>query len=270
MRNTWSTCALLLLVACGPGGRPDDGNDGHDDTGPDAGEDLPDGVVGAVYAHTADALYKIDPDTLAVTKVGNFQWSNGPDMMTDIAVDRNGLMLGVSFGAVYRIDQTNAVATRMGVGLPGVFNGLSFVPATMIGQTGADVLVGTRNSDGVVHQIDPMTGMAHAIGNMGGFRSSGDLVAVKNYGIAQTTDNGDGTPDGLVSLAANTFAGTMIGSIGYDEIWGIAFWKGNIFGFTSDGKFITINPTTGQGTLVQSNGPEWWGAAVSTVAPVIF
>ena len=51
---------------------------------------------------------------------------------------------------------------------------------------------------------------------------------------------------------------------------GVAFWKNKIFGFTESGQFVTIDPTTGAGTLVQSNGPHWWGAAVTTSAPVIF
>ena len=132
-----------------------------------------------VYAHTASTLYRVDPDTLAITMVGNFRWSNGSDQMTDIAIDKTGLMIGVSFTAVYRIDPSTAQATRLSTGLSGTFNGLSFVPAEMLGQTGDDVLVGTRNSTtAMVFRIDPMTGQATAIGNMGAFSSSGDLVAV--------------------------------------------------------------------------------------------
>ena len=222
-----------------------------------------------MYAHTADTLYKVDPDTLAITMIGSFRWSAGHDAMTDIAIDKTGLMLGVSGASVYRIDPTTAVATRISSGLTGQFNGLSFVPAATIGQTGDDVLVGTRNADGIVFKIDPMTGQATQIGNMGGYSSSGDLVAVTNFGTVLTAEGGFAA-DRLVRLAPSTFAATAVGTdIGYSDIYGVAFWKNKIFGFTSGGQFITIDPNTGVGTLVQSNGPAWWGAAVTTSAPVI-
>lgn len=267
-------CVFALVAACGPSGR--DGGSGGGDDGVDAstGSGGGDGGGGGpevtyVYAHTASTLYKVDPDTLAITMIGNFRWSAGSDSMTDIAIDKTGLMLGVSGTSVYRIDPTTAVATKLSSGLTGQFNGLSFVPAAMIGQTGDDVLVGTRNADGIVFRIDPMTGQATQIGNMGGFSSSGDLVAVTNFGTVQTADNGFSN-DRLVRLAPNTFAATAVGTdIGYADIYGVAFWKNKIFGFTSSGQFITIDPNTGVGTVVQSNGPAWWGAAVTTSAPVI-
>lgn len=273
MRNLGIILFAIVVAACGPEAR-DGGGGGGVDGGPDddGGGTGTDGGIGVtfVYAHTASALYRVDPDTLAITLVGNFGWSNGSDQMTDIAIDKTGGMLGVSFTAVYRIDPSNAQATRLSTGLSGMFNGLSYVPADLLGETGNDVLVGTRNADGVVFRIDPMTGQATAIGNMGGFASSGDLVAVTGFGTAQTADNGFSN-DRLVRLAPQTFAATAVGTdIGFSEIWGVAYWKGKIFGFTSGGQFVTIDPTTGAGTLIQANGPAWWGAAVTTSAPVIY
>ncbi len=224
-------------------------------------------VTTYVYAHTSSALYRVDPDTLAVMLVGNF---SGGDSITDIAIDKSGLMIGISFTSVYRIDPSNAQTTLLSSGLSGTFNGLSFVPAAQVGQTGNDVLVATRNADGGVFQVNPMTGATTQIGNMGSYASSGDLVSVAGLGTMQTTDNG-ASPDRLVKLAPNSFAATPIGSnIGFNDIWGIAYWKNKIFGFTEAGEFITIDPNTGVGTLVQGNGPHWWGAAVTTLAPVIF
>lgn len=274
MRNLGIVAFAILFGACGPAGRDSGGGDDIDGGTADAddGSGGGDGGVGVtfVYAHTSSALYKVDPDTLAITKVADFTWSNGSDEMTDIAIDKTGMMIGVSYTAVYRIDVTTAVTTRLSGGLSGGFNGLSFIPAESLGRTGDDVLVGTRNADGVVSEINPMTGATSTVGNMGSFASSGDLVAVKNFGTVLTADNGF-SADRLVRLAPQTFAATAIGStIGYSEIWGVAFWKGKIFGFTSGGQFVTIDPTTGTGTLVQSNGPAWWGAAVTTSAPVIF
>ncbi|MBA3463060.1 MAG: hypothetical protein H0T46_24095 [Deltaproteobacteria bacterium] len=273
MRTLGRFCVLFALCsACGPSGR--DGGDGttdggNGDSGGGGGGGDGNAEVTFVYAHTASTLYKVDPDTLAITMVASFAWSNGSDSMTDIAIDKTGLMLGVSGTSVYRIDPTTAAATRLSAGLTGQFNGLSFVPAATIGQSGDDVLVGTRNADGIVFKINPMTGQATQIGNMGGYSSSGDLVAVTNFGTVLTAEGGIAA-DRLVRLAPSSFAATAVGSdIGYSDIFGVAFWKNKIFGFTASGQFITIDPNTGVGTLVQSNGPAWWGAAVTTSAPVI-
>ena len=264
--------AACVLAACGPGHRNPGGGDDSttidaDNTPPGDGTEQ---VMTFVYAHTASELYRVDPDTLAVNLVGAFTFAGGgSDQITDIAIDKTGLMIGISFTSVYKIDPTNAACTRLSQNIGEMFNGLSFVPASEIGQTGPDVLVATRNSNGVVSRIDPMTGNVTQIGNMGSFSSSGDLVSVAGLGTLQTADGGL-SPDRLVKLAPNTFAASAVGSdVGYTDIWGVAYWKNKIFGFTEAGQFITIDPMTGQGTLVQGNGPHWWGAAVTTLAPVI-
>ncbi len=270
MTRKLALVAICSVAACGPS-RPDGGPADDDPTTPDASDDPPPPPPEQtfVYAHTSSELYKVDPDTLAVTLVGSFAFDTGTDQITDIAIDKTGLMIGISFGSVYRIDPTNATGTRLSNSLSGLFNGLSFVPAEALGQTGNDVLVATRNSDGVVWRIDPMTGGTTQIGNMGGFSSSGDLVSVAQLGTLQTAENGIGA-DKLVRLAPGSFSATVVGTdIGFSDIWGIAFWKDKVFGFTESGQFITIDPTTGVGTLVQGNGPRWWGAAVTTLAPVL-
>jgi hypothetical protein len=170
---------------------------------------------------------------------------------------------------VYRVDPATAKCTQLSNALAGDFNALSFVPAQQLGRTGDDVLVAARNSDGQVFEVNPMTGATTAIGAMGAmFVSSGDLVSVANLGTLQTVPGP--SHDRLVRLAANTFAATPIGTdTGFSNIWGIAFWKNKVFGFTDQGEFITIDPVTGAGVLVSNNGVQWWGAAVTTVAPVI-
>ena len=260
-----------LLVACGgPDRRSGDLPDAA--RGADSSQQTTDGSQQLdvyVYAHTAATLYKVDPDTLAITMVADFGWPSLPDQMTDIAIDKNGRMIGVSFGSVYEVDTATAKCTLLSNSLDGTFNGLSFVPATQLGQSGDDVLVGTRNSDGKVFRIDPMTGSSTQVGDMGaGYASSGDLVAVSGFGTVQTVTGASN--DRLARLAPATFAASAIGSdTGFGQIWGVAFWKNKIYGFTNGGDFILIDPQTGSASLVSHNGVSWWGAAVTTLAPVI-
>jgi hypothetical protein len=265
--------AFVCVAACTSPRR--DGSGGDD---ANTGSGMPDGNGGgsgsgdmvSIYAHTSNTLYRVDPDTLAITKVGDFSFGLA-DQMTDIAIDKTGLMVGVSFTAVYRVDTTNAHTTQLSNNLADTFNGLSFVPAASVGLTGDDVLIGTRTGDGKVFKVDPMTGATTQAGDMGAaFSSSGDLVAVAGFGMVQTVKDGS-AHDRLARLAPNTFSATAIGTdTGFDDIWGVGFWKGTIYGFTDGGQFIKIDPSTGVATLVAGNGPAWWGAAVTTTAPVIF
>jgi hypothetical protein len=263
----------IFFVACGPSTR--DGNgDGADgglklDSGSGGGGGGGGGEQVFVYAHTATTLYKVDPDTLQVQMVGDFNWGTaGSDQMTDIAIDKNGQMIGVSFTSVYRVDPANANTTLLSSALARSFNGLSFVPADQVGTTGDDVLIGTENSDGRVFRIDPMTGMAAEVGNMGAFMSSGDLCGIANFGTVQTVVNG--TNDRLARLAKQTFAASPIGGgTGFYKIWGVAYFKGKVYGFTEGGGFVLIDPNTGAGTMVSNTGIPWWGAAVTTLAPVL-
>lgn len=273
LRRMRAAILIVGLIACGTPARDGSGvldaNSGSNGSG--AFQDAPLGTGGTtyVYAHTAGELYKIDPDTLARTLVGSFGWPSGSDQMTDLAIDRDGNMIGISFGSVYRVDPTNAAVTLLHALSGGTFNGLSFVPATAINQTGDDVLIATRGDDGLVFRIDQTTGVASQIGNMGStYASSGDTVGIDNFGVLQTVQ---GSPnDVLVRLAPGTFTATPIGTnTGFGQIYGIGFWKNQIFGFTVAGDFIKIDAATGVGVLVEHTGLQWYGAAVTTIAPVI-
>ena len=224
----------------------------------------------AVYAHTASALYRIDPDALSITEVGAFQWpaAVGTDMMTDLAIDRHGVMIGISFGAVYRVDPMTAWTTLLSGNLSGQFNGLSFVPAAQVGATGDDVLIAARSDDGAIFRIDPATGAATQIGDMGhGYRSSGDIVSVVGLGTVATVTGP--TSDILVRLAPVTFDATPIGTAtGASTLWGVGFWKDRVFAFGDDGSFVLIDEATGVATPISTSPLMWWGAAVTTLAPV--
>lgn len=274
MRTTGLLLAVVMVCACGPATRGDDVGGDDDGSGSGSGSGSGNGSGSGetiyVYAHTATTLYRVDPDTLQVQMIAPFDWGSvGSDSMTDIAVDKTGMMIGISYSRVYRVDTATAKTTLLSSSLGGTFNGLSFVPASMLNLSGDDVLVGTNNSDGRVMQIDPTTGQASQVGNMGGaFTSSGDLVAVDGFGTAQTVPGSNG--DVLAKLAPQTFTASAVGTgTGYGQIWGVAFWKNKVYGFTNQGYFVVIDPTTGAAMSISQTNQMWWGAAVTTTAPVI-
>ncbi|RMH40141.1 MAG: hypothetical protein D6689_14620 [Deltaproteobacteria bacterium] len=161
----WAAVAPAA-VRCGP--RIGDGGDGLRDAGTraDAGfsraDAAPQPADAAVFAHSATELYRVDPDTLAVTLVGPFPWPAGADRMTDIAIDKDGRLIGISFDKVYAVDEATA-ACRYLADLDGQFNGLSFIPAQQVGPTGDETLVGAA-LDGSFVRIDPITGASTPIG----------------------------------------------------------------------------------------------------------
>lgn len=266
-----SSCAALLLgsflVACSPSvsGEPDGGwtNNGSDARTTDA---PPVALTASVYAHSSSQLYQVDPDTLQVTLVGNFQWSNGSDQMTDIALDKDGNMTGISYDSVYAVNKDTAVATYLAP-ITGDFNGLSYVIDTSGGDP-REILIAAGN-DGNVYEINPQTGASTLRGNYGnGWTSSGDIVSIRGLGTFATVDNGAGN-DYLASINTTNYTVTIIGDTGITDIWGIGFWGDKVYGFTDNREFVLIDINTGAATQVEVGAVQWWGAGVTTSAPVI-
>jgi hypothetical protein len=254
----------FLASACGASGPSMNG--GENGGGGHTGTTDP-GLL-SVFAHSADQLFKVDPDTLNVTLVGSFSFAGASDSITDIALDKTGRMIGISFYAVYQIDKTSAACTQLGT-LDHEFNGLSFVSASSPDGNAPEVLIAAA-LDGTVYRIDPTTGATSSVGNYGnGMASSGDIVSVAGFGTVATVTMPDAANDWLVKLDPTTGVATTIGDTGFSGIWGIGYWKSQVYGFTQAGEFILIDPKTGQGTLINTSMPSWWGAGVTTSAPVV-
>jgi hypothetical protein len=298
LRFSWAVWAVLFslatFAACTPETRDrgdDDGDDdalplpdagvadAHDDGFIDAAPLVPDSSVpseldGVVYGHSSGTLYKIDPTSFAVTEVAPFIWPDATfDSMTDIAIDRDGVMMGVSFNKVYRVDPTTAACTFVG-NLDRQFNGLSYVPAPAAAPDGPERLVGTT-LDGTVWAIDPATGATSLAGSYGGgWTSSGDIVYVEGFGIVATVKAGASGVDFLAAIDPSSFMATPIGmaagGTGFNDIWGLGFWKGKVFGFSGAGQVLLIDPATGAASLLATGqSVTWWGAGVTTSAPII-
>ncbi len=249
-------------IDAGGGGFVDAGGGASDGGGGPAGDSV-------VYAHSSSELYRVDPDTFDVTLIGPFVWEMGIfDSMTDIAIDKNGGITGVSFNRVYHVDPATAVTTFLAP-LARQFNGLSYIPAGTIDGSTDEILVGST-LDGSFWRIDPLTGTSTEIGAYGGgWSSSGDIVSVDGFGTYATVQQGEGI-DYLAQIDPLTGIATTIGTgTGFDHIWGLGFWKGKIFGFTDLRQFVLIDPATGVATLVEDSSVFWWGAGVTTSAPII-
>lgn len=218
-------------------------------------------VDGTIYANSSTTLYRLDPSTLAVTTVGDFKTG---EEMTDVAVTPNGALYGISFTTLYSIDTTTAKATAL-VAVGGTANNsLTFLSnGTLL----------ASDSDGAVKVINPTTGVVTTIGNYGnGLKSSGDLVAVQNgtmYGISSTKKGGgDASNDNvLIRVDTATGAATAIGGTGKAEVWGLAYAKSKVIGFTTAGQILVIDPATGSSTVTATKNVVFWGAGQSPLVP---
>jgi len=238
------------------------------------GEAAPDGLSygrARVFAHTEGSLYEVDPASLAISLVAAFVWPAGTDIakMTDIALDKNGRMIGVSRTTVYSVDPKTAHCTRM-ASLPVTqvhFVGLSFVVGSSIDKE--EFLMGL-DKDGAVYRIDPQTGTSTSIGQLGGgLQAGGDVVSVTGFGTMVTVKGATDDTDWLARLDPSTGTATLIGDTGFARVWGLGFWKGKLYGFTEAGEFVLLDPSTGKAALKATAAEGWWGAGVTTVAPVV-
>jgi hypothetical protein len=222
-----------------------------------------------IYAHSGSTLYSVNPVTFAVTTIGPFKDTGGSSInnMTDIAVDKNGLMYGVTSTRLYKIAYVGptAVCTFLS-NLSSGFNGLTFIPSSLMG-TANEVLIGAA-SDGGWWRIDlapvTLTLLGYYGGSPGVIGSSGDSVGIIGDQVYATV-TGLGGSDHIITVDPKTgLMITDIGSTGVSGLWGLGYWGGKAYGFASSGNIYTINLTTGAPTLVSAGNPGWWGAAVTT------
>ncbi|MEZ4404468.1 MAG: hypothetical protein R3B06_30895 [Kofleriaceae bacterium] len=247
------------------------------------GTDAPDEMPSQVFAHSGQMLYRIDTATNAAVMVGAFT-NLGTQSMTDIAVDRDGRMIGVTLNKIFEVDKATGASTKL-ADFSGSDNltSLSFVPANPAQPDGPEMLVAATDTGAVIRiDVTGTTATSTVIGDYGQHNgmdvvSSGDIVYVRGFGTVATVDVGAITGDDYLAVIdpANNWAATVIGTgTGFDKIFGVAFWGGALYGFAdggtgNGGSFIQIDRQTGRGTLITAGAVRWFGAGVTTQAPLI-
>ena len=103
-----------------------------------------------------------------------------------------------------------------------------------------------------------------------GLVSSGDIVSIED-GPTWLTVRGTGCEDQDCLVELDPATGTITaayGRLGYDEVFGLAAWDGRAYGFSRSGTIFEVQVPGPIILLVEDNGPQWFGAGSSTVAPV--
>lgn len=306
--------ALVLCIGCGAGSEKDpsgpglsaDSSTGSSDAGdsaaaPDISDhegglstdsaldatdalDPPGSGEAAVYAHSASVLYRLDVDKLDLAEIGPFVTDTGTAVsdMTDIAIDKDGVMYGMTFDVLYRINYKPGPpkCTRLAT-LGKQFNGLTFVPAGTVDPK-KEILIGVSN-DGEWFRVDVVGSAASLIklgAYGGGHTSSGDVVGIIGDAVYATTktDGAFGSGDDHVVMVdpktgavLKDIGATGIGGFGAG-LWGVGYWGGVMYGFSSDGSLYKIDLKTAKATevpLAKKPPGGFWGAGVTTRASTV-
>ncbi len=298
MRFLRCSSVAFILAACGPSthmnpdgasGQPD-ASAGHDGPSfvdgpqvPDAGGCSDVGNCYTVYAHGDHILYRIDLAAKALIKIGPFNApmvGTGEDVITDLAVAPDDTIWVVSKTNLYTASAVDGHVTLVGslasCGTQTV--ALTFTP---------DAKLYAADFQGAFCRIDTSQSPPAVIpvGTLGsGLAIAGDLVAVADgtmYGTAyRLSDPANmGTQINNILVKIDPATGqvlSQIGMTGFPKLFGIAYEQGQVFGFTHDGTgtVITIDPTTGVGTLYGTfmdpttmMGIRFAGAGVNALVP---
>lgn len=225
--------------------------------------------IAEVFGHSADTLYRLDPETKEVTVVGPFTGCTAS--IIDIALDADSNMYGTAFGSLWSIDRATGACTHIADG--SYPTSLSFVPAGTLHPT-EEALVGFDDEQYI--RIDPQTGQITNLGTLSdGLRSSGDMVSVEGQSYLTVFDNGEcAATDCIVELDPAT--GDVVvnyGPLPYDQVFGLAFWAGRAYGFARSGVLFEIEFMAGSVTTTEIAIPgapanlEFFGAGSTTSAP---
>ncbi|HGG57886.1 MAG TPA: hypothetical protein ENK31_08845 [Nannocystis exedens] len=262
-------------------GEIDDGiycTDSDDDGIPDADDpfpddpDLPGKASGnLVYAHTSSKLFTMDVNTYDIVEIGKFVYDESPGSVTDIALDRWGVLYAITFNDLFVCNPDNAKCYYLADLPGGSTNGLTLLPPGVL-DPDDDTLVAIATS-GAWHRVTLVGNQANfnQMGQYGpGYSSSGDVFSIANVGTYGAT-NKSGVQGADVIVEADPTNGMVIKDIavlqGYAGVFGLAGWEGKIFAFNSGGQVILVDPMSGDYEVVKTTSNSWWGAGVYSVLP---
>lgn len=237
--------------------------------GPDAATPVTDaGVPQAdepVYIHTGETLYSYDSATNRAIRIGDFESRDGPiTQMVDTAIDRSGTMFGgvsehVGGGnyenKIYLIDPETAFCTYL-FDADDRLNGMTFL------DDGRLVIAGER-----VTVVDPTSGTPLINWpSTDQYTTSGDVVGLPDGYLYWTVEGEqpDDT-DRVVRVDPATGQTIVIGDASVAKIFGLGYAEGVLYGFTSRGEVVTLDPTSGSVIQVQNLSGRWYGATTNPV-----
>jgi murein DD-endopeptidase MepM/ murein hydrolase activator NlpD len=253
---------LSEVQAQGPG----PGETGQPDAGqPEADQPVASSLVNLanrLYAHSIalnPGIYVVDAEDGTATLLG----MTGVHDITDIALSSNNILYGITFNNLVRIDPYNGQGTNIGS------TGFANLSALVTSPNG--LIYAATSNDGRFIRIDETTGSGTLLGFFGsGLSSSGDMAYDSSGELFATVMKTGFATDWLASINPTNGSATLIGDTGFDEVWGLSFKDGILYGVTSGGQLIRIDPITGSGSKVGTKANVIYGGLTTTpTAPLL-
>ena len=279
----------------------------EDDGWPDDGDMPGTGLMDTVYAQTSTKLFSFNINSEQLWMIGNFVNANNPSQnitqVTDIALDRYGVLYAITFSKIYTCHPQTAKCTFL-ANLPSSFNGLTLIPMSNVtedlgcppnqgaawinngwgcipgGSSFQDIIVGISGSGAWYWlEVNGQDVTSHPMGGYGSlYSSSGDVFSIEGVGTyAAVNVEADAPPTVDMLLKVNASDGSVIEEISYFEmevpgsstqtysgLYGMAGWFGDALAFNSGGEILRMNLNTGELQLVLDTNNAWWGAGVRT------
>jgi len=267
--------------------RDDDASKPDARTGVDPDTSLPPegdagGPRGTIYVQTGRALQTYDPYSKQLKTVGPFSCLPADDFMLDIAVDRDSNIYGTTSNDTFvKVDAISGACTviRQGTGLEYPVL-IAFVPRGTLDPAN-DALVGF--DDDAYLRVNLQTGVVTKVGTLNPpdasspYSAAGDLISAGANGMFLTATS-PGSPgdagDFFVRFDPKTGRRlSLVGNTGYERLFGLGYWGGRIFAFTTPGEILQVDPRTAKATLVKrvpgndAGDPVFYGAGSTTLAP---
>jgi hypothetical protein len=229
------------------------------------------------YACSDDSLYKVDIATNSMNLIGQLKGCFESAIISDIAVDSKGTIYVVN-GSLNTADPATGTCTKVGTGQVNT-TGLAFLPKGVLDPAN-EVLVGY---DAATYElVDVATGKTQILGYLTKnpavtLSSSGDVVYTRDKHLYVSVHgiDADGKNCGDCLVEADPLTGAIIKSFGdikHPDVYGLASWGFDVFGFTNEGLYFQMHRTGDTLTLTDlkiANAPKtpikFGGAATSTL-----
>lgn len=206
------------------------------------------GCASFVYSIAADGnLYEVDVPSGQVVDVGTPSASTA-----NIALEQDGTLVLTDSYILYTLDRGDATTTAIASIMP------LFQYNALGSQPNGPLLAGTAESP-FVYDVDPMTAAATPLtGVPAGYQSSGDITSGSGTARYMTvTSSTAQTTDSLF----RTDVDSIVGDTGFPCVWGLATLGSTVYGLTCHGLLISIDTTSGAGTMLAQSQPAFLGAA---------
>lgn len=207
------------------------------------------GCTALAYAHSMSHLYEVRLPTGKASLVG----AMGSGSVTDLALSADGTLYALTYSSLQSVDKKSGKMTPV-VGVKGVMDAVGM-------DAGPDGALYVAASNAVL-RLDPAAGVVTKVASFPpGTSASGDLAFLEGRLLGTANQGATGAPDLLVEIDLATGTGSKLGSTGFDCIWGLAAYGSLLYGLTCNGQVLSIDPGTGEATVLSTPGVAFWGAS---------